>query len=146
MADSISNDGYMVISPRTTTSNWTIEFQAPDVLSGTYDICAVVLPRTVYNASDRNTRPCRFTASVVYETEDGRTATYDLGNVVTNDVSRVDTVEIGTFTIPVCSYGQTDAKVSVILECSISVMQTSQYNREMYLDCIYFKPNRENED
>ena len=44
VADSIS-DGYLVISPRTNSSNWTMEFQVPDVLSGTYDVCAVVLPR-----------------------------------------------------------------------------------------------------
>ena len=142
VADSIS-DGYLVISPRTNSSNWTMEFQVPDVLSGTYDVCAVVLPRTVYNASDRNFRPCKFTASISYETEDGVEQTYDFEDEVQNDPYRVDTVKIGTFTVPVCSYGQPDAKVHLTLECSISRMESGRYNREMYLDCLYFKPNRE---
>ena len=142
VADSIS-DGYLVISPRTNSSNWTMEFQVPDVLSGTYDVCAVVLPRTVYNASDRNFRPCKFTASISYETEDGVEQTYDFEDEVQNDPYRVDTVKIGTFTVPVCSYGQPDAKVHLTLECSISRSESGRYNREMYLDCLYFKPNRE---
>lgn len=142
VADSIS-DGYLVISPRTSSSNWTVEFQVPDVLSGTYDVCAVVLPRTVYNASDRNFRPCKFTASISYETEDGMENTYEFKDDVQNDPYRVDTVKIGTFTVPVCSYGQPNAKVRLTLECSISRMESGRYNREMYLDCLYFKPNRE---
>ena len=102
-----------------------------------------VLPRTVYNASDRNFRPCKFTASISYETEDGVEQTYDFEDEVQNDPYRVDTVKIGTFTVPVCSYGQPDAKVHLTLECSISRMESGRYNREMYLDCLYFKPNRE---
>lgn len=84
VADSIS-DGYLVISPRTNSSNWTMEFQIPSVLSGTYDVCAVVLPRTVYNASDRNFRPCKFKASIGYETVDGVEQTYDFEDEVQND-------------------------------------------------------------
>lgn len=141
-ADSIS-DGYLVISPRTNSSNWTMEFQIPSVLSGTYDICAVVLPRTVYNATDRNFRPCKFKASIGYETVDGIEQSFDFEDEVKNDPYRVDTVKIGTFTIPVCSYGQPNAKVHLTLECSISRMESGRYNREMYLDCLYFKPNRE---
>ena len=120
-----------------------MEFQIPSVLSGTYDICAVVLPRTVYNATDRNFRPCKFKASIGYETVDGIEQSFDFEDEVKNDPYRVDTVKIGTFTIPVCSYGQPNAKVHLTLECSISRMESGRYNREMYLDCLYFKPNRE---
>ena len=68
---------------------------------------------------------------------------FDFEDEVKNDPYRVDTVKIGTFTIPVCSYGQPNAKVHLTLECSISRMESGRYNREMYLDCLYFKPNRE---
>ena len=57
--------------------------------------------------------------------------------------TQVQAQKIGTFTIPVCSYGQPNAKVHLTLECSISRMESGRYNREMYLDCLYFKPNRE---
>lgn len=144
-ADSVS-EGYLVITSRG-NSNWTVEFRVPDVLSGRYDVCAVVLPRTVYNASDRNFRPCKFKGTINYETEDGVRQTEELtSKAVSNDPYRVDTVTIGTFTVPVCSYGQPDAKVSLTLECDISRSEAGRYNREMYLDCLYFKPNREKED
>lgn len=142
VADSVS-DGYLVISPRTTSSNWTMKFQIPEALSGTYEICAVVLPRTVANSSDRNFRPCKFTATINYETEDGVQQSYGFDGNVQNDPYRVDTVSIGMFTIPVCSYGQSDPKVYLTLECDISRTESGQYNREMYLDCLYFKPYRE---
>ena len=88
-------------------------------------------------------RPCKFKASIGYETVDGIEQSFDFEDEVKNDPYRVDTVKIGTFTIPVCSYGQPNAKVHLTLECSISRMESGRYNREMYLDCLYFKPNRE---
>ena len=107
-------------------TNSSIGLWVPDssVLSGTYDICAVVLPRTVYNATDRNFRPCKFKASIGYETVDGIEQSFDFEDEVKNGPYRVDTVKIGTFTIPVCSYGQPNAKVHLTLECSISRMES----------------------
>lgn len=143
VADSVS-DNYLVISPQANNSQWRMTFQIPEVLSGRYDVCAVVLPRTVYDPNNRNWYPCKFKATLNYVNEDGTTGSYPFDEVQ-NDPYRVDTVKLGTFTIPVCSYGQTNPVVSLRLECSIAANQF-RFNREMYLDCLYFKPNREEEE
>ena len=143
VADSVS-DNYLVISPQDYSSQWRMTFQIPEVLSGRYDVCAVVLPRTVYDPNNKNWYPCKFKATLNYVNEDGTNGSYPFDEVQ-NDPYRVDTVKLGTFTIPVCSYGQTNPVVSLRLECSIPLNQF-RFNREMYLDCLYFKPNREEEE
>lgn len=144
VTDSVS-DGYLDIVPNTSSSNWKVQFQVPDVLSGTYDICAIVLPKTVYNTSSRDFKPNKFVATLTYETEDGITESQDFSNECTNNAYFVDTVLIGRFDIPVTSYGQSSAKVYLQLECSIARRETA-YSREMYLDCLYFKPVKDDEE
>lgn len=143
LADSVS-DGYLDIRPASSSSNWTAEFRIPNVLSGTYDICAVVLPKTVANPNSRDFKPNKFKATLTYETLDGTPATYAFEDERTNDPYRVDTVVIGRFDIPVCGYGLIEPKVRLRLECSIE-RRENRYSREMYLDCLYFKPVKEEE-
>ena len=71
------------------------------------------------------------------ETGEKKSVSFD--DEMSNDPYRVDTVLIGRFTFPVCNYQQPDATVSLQLQCSITNRQTS-FSREMFLDCIYFKP------
>lgn len=139
VADSVSGNAYVDIVPRTSTSNWTATFEIANTLSGTYDICAVVLPKTVYNANSRDFKPNKFKATLSYVDANGDKKEEDYPTEITNDPYVVDTVVIGRFTFPTCNYQQTDVNVSLQLKCSIGNRQTT-YSREMYLDCIYLKP------
>ena len=140
-ADSISENGYLVITPLTGTSNWNMTFKVENTLAGAYDICAVVLPATVYN-SQANLRPNKFRAAVNYVDEAGVAQTFNCNNTqFTNNPERVDTIVLAeNFVFPVCNHGQTSLKISVKLTCSITARETSSYSREMYLDCIYLRP------
>ena len=139
IGDTISGNGYVDIVPRNSTSNWTVTYEVRNTLSGTYDICAVLLPKTVYLANSRDTKPNKFKATLHYTDAQGEQQTETYDTELTNNGARVDTVLIGRFTFPVCNYQQPDATVSLQLQCSISSRQTS-YSREMFLDCILFKP------
>ncbi len=143
-ADSISDGAYLQISPEKGTSNWEMTFRVNNTLSAHYDICAVVLPRTVTHP-DGTFKPCKFKATVNYVDEAGDPQTYNCGNVqFKTDPTRVDTVVVAeNFYLPACNYNQTDIKVSVKLQCSILPRETSSYSREMYLDCIYLRPKRD---
>ena len=50
------------------------------------------------------------------------------------------------FHFPACNYDQNDIKVTVRIQCSITARQTSQYAREMYLDCIYLRPRTDKDE
>ena len=144
IGDTISGNGYLDIVPRTSTSNWTATFEVRNTLSGTYDIYAVVLPKTVYLANSRDFKPNKFKATLNYMDEDGEMKSEVFGNEVTSDGHCVDSVLIGRFTFPVCNYQQQETTVSLQLQCSITNRQT-QYSREMFLDCIYLKPVKDEE-
>ena len=125
--------------PRTGTSNWNATFEIKNTLSGTYDIYAVVLPKTVYMANSRDFKPNKFKATLNYVDENGEKQTEPFNKEITNNPNKADSVHIGRFTFPVCNYQQQDAIVSLQLQCSIANRQT-QFSREMFLDCIYLKP------
>ncbi len=140
-ADSVSGNGYLDIVPRTSTSNWTATFEIANTLAGTYDICAVILPKTVYNAFSRDVKPNKFIATLNYADSLGNKLQTAFKEEKSNDPYTVDTVIIGRFNLPVCNYGQPDCKVSLQLQCSVKNSQV-KFSREMYLDCIYLKPVR----
>lgn len=140
--DSISEGAYLDILPRTSTSNWDLTFRVNNTLSGTYDICAVVLPKSVANQVSPDVKPNKFRAYINYVDEQGTAQSFNCDNKeFTNNPYRVDTIVLARdFHFPACNYDQSDIKVSVRLLCSITARQTSQYAREMYLDCIYLRP------
>lgn len=142
-ADSVSENEYLVITPQTNTSNWTMTFKLEGTLAGTYDICAVLLPASVYDPNAR-LRPCKFQAEINYVNEDGVAAMFDCdGNKFTNDPERVDTVVLAeNFKFPVCNYDQSNLKFTVKLKCNILARESSTYSREMFLDCIYLRPKK----
>ena len=142
VADSISEGAYLQIVPRTSTSNWELTFRINNTLSGDYDICAVVLPKSVADQVNPNLRPCKFRATIGYVDEFGVSQTNNCGNKqFTSNPLQTDTIMLAeAFHFPACNYGQTEIKVTVKLTCSILARETSQYAREMYLDCIYLRP------
>ena len=141
-ADSISEGAYLRIMPTSSTANWQLTFRVNNTLSGTYDVCAIVLPKTIVDPETASLKPTKFKAAINYVDEKGNAQTYDCGNTVfQSDPERVDTIVLAeAFRFPTCNYGQTDIKASVKLTCSISGRETSRFSREMYLDCIYLRP------
>jgi hypothetical protein len=145
VADSVSENEYLVISPEKNTSNWTMTFKLSNTLAGTYDICIVTLPQTVYDPTRTNLKPCQFQAEINYVDENGNAKTFDCGNKqkFKTRPEVVDTVVVAEdFKFPVCNYGQTNNKVTVKLRCSILAKDTPNYSREMLLDCIYLRPKK----
>ena len=138
----ISENGYMQILPRTATSNWELTYRVNNTLSGDYDVCAIILPKVVANATNPDLKPCKFRATINYVDETGKPMTFDCdGKQFETDPEKVDTVVLAeAFHFPACNYDQQDIKVSVTLQCSILARETSRFAREMYLDCIYLRP------
>lgn len=142
--DSISEGAYLQILPEKNTSNWELTYRIDNTLSAHYDICAVILPRSVTHPDDTH-KPNKFKAYINYVDEEGNEQSFNCnGTQFKSDPTRVDTIVLTeNFYLPACNYGQTDIKVSVKLQCSILPRETSQYSREMYLDYIYLRPRRE---
>ena len=142
VADSISGNSYLRITPERSTSNWELTFRINNTLSGCYDICAIILPKSVYDQVNPDLRPSKFKAEINYIDLNGKAQSFKCNNTeFLNNPEKVDTVVLAeAFTFPACNYDQNNIKVNVKLTCSITTRQTSQYAREMYLDCIYLRP------
>lgn len=143
-ADSISENGYLVINGQN-MDNWRVTFKVENTLAGAYDICAIILPATVYTP-DVETKPCRFTAQVNYVDEKGKKQSFSC-STFQNNPNRVDTLVLAeNFVFPVCNYGETNQKISVELRCNIIAIQNKLYDRNLYLDCIYLRPRKSESD
>lgn len=142
-ADSVSENEYLVITPTGSNSNWSMTFKMENTLAGVYDVCAVILPPSVYDPTVQG-KPCMFVAEINYVDENGEPQTFDCNKIkFTNDPTRVDTVVLAeNFVFPVCNYGETNIKFSVKLQCSILAREARNYFREMFLDCIYLRPKK----
>ena len=143
-ADSISDGGYIEITPSTGTANWTITYKLANTLAGKYDFCIVTLPKTIEDPTVK-VRPYRFKATINYIDQDGNPATYDCGGKTFNtNAALVDTIVVAeAFQLPTCNYDQTNDKFSITLQCNITAKENTKYDRKMYLDCIILRP-REN--
>ena len=146
VADSISENAYLQVLPAKSTSNWELTFRVNNTLAGDYDICLIVLPKTVTGQADQQKRPCKFKAYINYVDEKGDAQTFNCGNTqFLSDPEKVDTIMLAeAFHFPTCNYDQQDIKTTVRLQCSILARETSKYSREMYLDCIYLRPHKKN--
>lgn len=142
VGDSISENAYLQILPSKATSNWTLTFRLNNTLSGDYDICVILLPKSVANQIEPDLRPCKFRATLNYVDEKGRPQTDNFENFqFKSDPEHVDTIVIAeAYHLPACNYDQNDIKVTLTLQCSILARETNSYAREMYLDCIYLRP------
>lgn len=145
--DSIS-DGYLTIVPgNPTRPDWSVTFDVPNVLSGEYDVCVVTVPRQAVNPNDLIAKPYRLSGSVIYEDESGTQQTYEFEDYGISKVKVMDTVKLGTFKVPVCSYNQTESKVQVSLSCQIrTTADRNKYDGQAIIDCIYFKPSTNKEE
>ncbi len=145
-ADSVSQGRFLRITPLKSTDNWDVTFQLQNTLSGSYDVYAVVLPKSVLTKEDPDLRPNKFKATINYLDVDGKEQSFSCKNdegktEYQNNTERVDTVLLAKdFKFPTCNFEQNNTKFSIKLACSITARQTSSYSREMYLDCIYLKP------
>lgn len=145
--DSISKGSYAVLTPTSGTANWSATYRLNGTLSGAYDFCVVLLPKNVDNPSNQ-LRPYKFKAIINYIDENGVEQHYRCngGKDFTNDKNKVDTVVVAEgFKLPACNYNQNNDKISITIACSISAKENSKYWREMYLDCIFLRPNEATE-
>ena len=142
VADSISENSFLQIIPSNNTANWELTFRLDNVLSGDYDVCAILLPQTVINPDATDLRPCKFKATINYVDVDGKDKTYDCGNTqFQSNPAKVDTLVLApAFHFPATNYSQTSEKISLKLTCSITARENARFFREMLLDCIYLRP------
>lgn len=142
-ADSISNGAYLDIEPSSNTANWSVTFRLSSTLSARYDVCAIILPRSITDPNAEKYTSCQFKAEVGYIDANGNKKTFNCGNKkFHNDPVRVDTVVLAEdFEFPVCNrYDTANDDITLKLTCQMTASEGKKYTRPIYIDCIYLRP------
>jgi hypothetical protein len=148
----LSNDGYLVIKPTSTSTNPEITFQVKNTLSGKYDICVVFAPKTVYETpytkadSVRVFSPCKFRSTIYYVDANGVSQYKNLGTtgIFYSKPTVIDTVVVASgFKFPTCNLNQNVVTVNLKITGFVLPSESNKYNREMFIDCVYLKPRED---
>lgn len=149
-ADSISNDGYLSVFPIRNTDKPDITYNIPNTLSGKYDVCVVILPKTVYDPKTTDFKPLKFSARLNFNLTNGTASSVTCRGKEGQNLSsfennpyRVDTITLTTMTFPTCNYNQNKVTVQVRLQSVVTPKEMTRFSQDMYIDCFYLKPRQD---
>lgn len=148
-ADSVSNNAYLEVNPKTPAVQTDITFSVPNTLSGKYDVGVVMLPKNITDRTDK--RGNKFNAFITYNQANGTTPTTVQCKTksgltyFTNIANKVDTVLLTTVVLPSCNYKQTKVTVTVRLKSIVTQKEINAktFTNQMYIDCLYLKPRQD---
>ena len=141
----ISGKKYVDIIPSSSSSNPTISFDIPNVLSGcAYNIYCVFVPASATNLSATDLKPCKVNFQLTYLKETGGFAlqTYDNGaqSFVTDKANMSKVLVASNFIFPYSNFGQDIANVKLKVISNVPQNQTTLFTRELLIDCIILEP------
>jgi hypothetical protein len=144
-ADSISEDGYLEINPKTPSTQVNATFFIPNTLSGKYQVCVVMLPKTI--TSPTNLIRNKFNAFLEYKLKTGASTIVQCKSTAglayfTNNANAVDTIPLTTITFPSCNYNQDNVSVKLRIKSIVTQKEINAktFSNQMYIDCFYLKP------
>lgn len=141
----LSNNSYQEFVPYNATAKPTVAFNLPNVLSGTYDIYAVIVPENMDDPSNTSPRKNKFTATLQYDlSETGRASTISGGKNFESDPSKIDTILLfENFKFPYCYYGISNCYPILSLTTQQSVSERRTVTTTLYIDCFILKGKEE---
>ena len=151
--DTLKNSIQVMRISQEGVKNWTAKVFLYDNLKGKYRVKFVMAPNTV------DDMPCYIHPIVSYSMPDGTTQTLiDSARIVkqevspgmfieqkinfymVNDMSKLDTIDIGVVDVPYCNYDMLQAKLSVTMVSGVNERNSEKYTSEVWLDCIILDP------
>lgn len=123
-----------------------LSYRLPNVLSGKYDIYAVILPENIQDTLNTNPLPLKFAATLNYYDglSEGETPS-NTDNFI-SDTSKIDTILLyKDFQFPVAYMGVSGAYPTLELRVSASLgdVNRKRYSNSIYLDKIILKAKEE---
>ncbi len=143
----VSNNYFAILAP-SGNSNYKALIQVMDVLSNVpYDVYVVAVPAVAGDtlvAQDQRV-PTIFRATVSYHLATGEEDSFDSVDKLTTDATKVDSVFVGTYTFPTCSYNLEEAQVKILIEGRVSNRQVTSgtHTKTLRVDCVVLKPHEE---
>ena len=138
----ISGNKYIEVTPTSTASNPTITFEIPNTLSANYNIYCVFVPKTINNTPVSDLKPCKVYYQLTYMKENGLSTTqnFTTGNYISEKDKLHKMLVTSNFKFPFANYGQDVVSVKLKVISNVKQSETTQYTRDMLIDCIILEP------
>lgn len=131
-------------------SQVTVKFKVPDLLSASYNVAIVVVPKNITSqfVTAEELLPTEYTVSISQNTQDGLKKLFTSPKLY-NDPTRVDTMyltdasgERAVITIPYCEYYKSlsAADYNVELEAKSRLIYNKNYDQSIRIDAVIFEP------
>lgn len=134
-------------------SNWSGKIYLSDNLKGKYNVKMVMLPNTVtelpnyihpkisYLMPDGSEQVLIDSVTVQrVEYRPGKFRETKVSFYAINDMTKMDTINLGTINLPYCNYDMNQDKLSVTLSSGVNEKNSEKYSSEIWLDCIILDP------
>jgi len=133
--------------------NWKAQIYLFDNLKGKYDVKVVIAPNTEdkmpnylhpivsYTLANGKTDVLLDSSKTVQqEVGPGMYITQKQLHYLVNNMTKLDTLDIGIVDVPFCNYDMPQAKLSITLQSGVNERNSNRYSPEMWLDCIILEP------
>ncbi len=142
--DKISGNRFVTIEP-TGTINTSSVWNVTQVLSNMkYKVYFVAVPAEAgnANASESQMLPSRFDATIYYTDADGKEKYFEKVKKLEVAAHKIDSVLIGEYTFPTCTWAMPKPEVKVKIESNVSNKEVRDglYTKTLRMDCILFVP------
>jgi hypothetical protein len=134
-------------------SSWSAKMYIGDHLSGKYKVKMVVAPNLVDEMSSyvhpkiafdtpsmRDSVLIDSVAKVEIIDKRGRKSTVSQPFYAINDMTKMDTFDLGTVYFPYSNYDMNQARLSITLSSGVNEMNSTKYSSELWLDGIILEP------
>lgn len=143
----VSKSAYLeVVSKKLYQANApSVDFYIWNTLAATYDIKVVFLPQSLATDKIYGIAPVHLAADLSYVNDKDKTQKEKLieaKDSVFVDPTRIDTVNLGTFTFPVTTYGEEKASTTLTVK-SASNSKDKVNSRVLLIDCVILEPTKE---
>lgn len=141
----VSGHGYAQMQPSGSSAPKAV-FNIANVRSNlAYDVYVVVAPALAGDtaATALQCLPTIFRSTLYYHDLSGKEVKFATSANKTTDPTKVDSVYIGTYVFPTCSYDLSEPQVKMLIESRVSNTQerNGTHTKTLRLDAIVFKPN-----
>lgn len=145
---SISGGRYLKLSPSTSSGNPTVTFEIPGTLSDYYDIFCVFVSPKIINPTAIGVKPCKIYFNLSYITSSGSINSpedrYPSTGIIEVKTDVMDTLlVVPNFKFPIANYGEKVTTVKLKVSSNVARSETTNYSRELLIDCILLKPKKQ---
>ncbi|MGC3978587.1 MAG: hypothetical protein QM751_10375 [Paludibacteraceae bacterium] len=150
----VSKDKYIEVVPTSASVNPTVTFKVSGTLSGVLDANGALISGAAYNiycvflpnkVKTTSSKPNKVTFSLAYRSSTGGkvvNVTYNNSSkgFVTSSTEVTKVLVASNVAFPYCEKGLKEPNVKLKVSSSVSSNETTQYTRDMLIDCIIFEP------